>query len=289
MDENYLPALVQAALELLPAEPSDLSAILRSDEQRRALLSRSARSDSTELTGWLCEEIEFSRVEHWYKRIEAAHNDLLVRTVLITDDGYPRQLAACWDSPPMLYVRGHLSSAQTVAIVGSRDAADQTLTSAHGLASSLAADGYSIVSGFAAGIDTAAHLGALDAGGHTVAVMGTGIRRVFPEQNIDLLARVVGQGAVVSQFAPDAPRTSTTFLRRNCVIAGYADVNVVMAGEGRSGSRHQAEQAIRYGRPVLLWEPVLGTQAWALALVECGLAAFFRSPEEVEECLVAVR
>jgi len=93
----------------------------------------------------------------------------------------------------------------------------------------------------------------------------------------------------VSQFAPTAPRTGTTFLYRNNVIAGLADVNVVMSGRERSGSRHQADQAIRYGRRVLLWQPALDGEPWALrAVADDGDAEFVTDARQVVECLPTV-
>lgn len=282
MDESYAAAVSLAALEILPAEPSDLGRILCDDASRATLFSLSADRTAGELVAWLCEEIGIARVETWQKHIERIERDHGVRPVMAHDKDYPHLLRRCWDAPPLLFVRGTLSTRPTVAIVGSRGASRAVTEAAHTVANLAARSGMSVVSGLAAGVDTAAHEGALAAGGHTVAVMGTGIERIFPEGNADLAARIVDHGgALVSQFAPNAPRTSTTFLRRNAVIAGLARVDVVMAGTQRSGSRHQAEQAMRYRRTLLLWRPALARQRWAIEAVESGVAKFIDDPADV--------
>jgi len=278
MEDSYLAAVSLAALEVLPAEPSDLSQILRDQDARVALLTLSADISTDELVSWLCEEIDFSRVETWRKRIEQVERDLAARAIMVHGADYPARLTQCWDAPPVLFVRGSFATAPAVAIVGSRTAAPEATAAADGLARAAVAAGFSVVSGLAAGVDTAAHKAALDAGGHTVAVMGTGIRQIFPAQNVELGEQMAERGALISQFSPDAPRTGTTFLRRNSVIAGLSDIDVVVAGDERSGSRHQAEQATRYGRPLLLWQPTLKLQRWAHAAVDAGVATFIDDP-----------
>lgn len=288
MTDNHLAAVSLAALEILPGEPSDLSTILRNQATRNALADLTASDDSGELVSWLCAEIDYARVETWRKRVEQVERDLNVHVVFAHSAEYPAQLARCWDAPPLLFVRGSLATSVGIGIVGSRAADSPVTQAATALATYAAATGYSVVSGLAAGVDTAAHQGALSAAGHTVAVMGTGIRRIFPAQNAELAEQIVHQrGAVISQFAPNAPRTATTFLRRNSVIAGLADVDVVVAGDERSGSRHQAEQAVRYSRPLLLWRPTLGAQRWANNFVDAGAATFIADPAQISDHIPA--
>jgi DNA processing protein len=282
MDNRELAAVSLAALELLPAEPSDLTRVLGNAEARAALLSLDAcHCAHDELVSWLCSEIDFSRVEIWYKRIEQVERDLAARVVLAHSAEYPARLSSCHDAPPVLFVRGSLTTQPAVAIIGSRQADDEATEAAAALARSAVLHGSSVLSGLAAGVDAAAHRAALEVSGHTVAVLGTGIRRVFPAQNAVLGEQIAERGALISQFVPDAPPTPTTFLRRNSVIAGMADVDVVVSGEERSGSRHQAEQAIRYGRTLLLWQPATGRQRWAQQVVEAGLASFIDEPDAI--------
>ena len=282
MADPHTTAVALAALEMLPAEPSDLAGILDAPEQRAALLALTPAHTSTDLTAWLCTEIDRGRVELWEKRLYHLAQDTPTRAILTSEPDYPDLLATCWDRPPLLFLRGQLQPEQrAVGIVGSRAASDTVLRAVHYLARLLAEQRLTVVSGLAAGVDTAAHEGALAAGGHTVAVLGTGICRVFPAANAGLAARIGATGTLLSQFAPNAPRSPTTFLRRNNVLAGLADISLVMDGQARSGSRHQAEQAIRYGRPVLLWAPTLVAHTWAQQAVDAGVAKFVSSADDV--------
>lgn len=279
MHDIRTAALAMAALELLPAEPSDLAAVLSDPRLRAAFLAGEDAGCPDGLLAYLRENLDPGRVESWEKHLDRLHADDDAVPVLSGDNGYPGLLADCWDRPPVLFVRGTLSSGPSVAVVGSRHTDPATLAATARVAAAAAEAGLTVVSGLAAGVDTAAHSATLAAAGKTVAVMGTGIRRVFPAENAKLAEMIAESGAVVSQFAPDAPRTSTTFLRRNSVIAGLAQTSVVMDGQERSGSRHQAEQAVRYGRQVVLWKPALGLQRWAQHMAATGDAIFAEAAE----------
>jgi DNA protecting protein DprA len=124
--------------------------------------------------------------------------------VSVLDDEYPRNLRRIYNRPPFLFVRGALDNTdeRSVAVVGTRRASPDGLSQAAHLAGELARRGVTVVSGLARGIDTAAHTAALDAGGRTLAVMGTGIDRVYPAENAELAQRIPEQGALVSQFWP---------------------------------------------------------------------------------------
>jgi len=284
MNDSWLIALTLASLEVVPADPSDLVAVLEDHVQRDALVRMTPDEQSSELTGYLCSELDLGRVQQWRKRLQMLADTDPVTAVLTGSADYPQLLGQCWDRPPLLFIRGKLHHARpALAIVGSRAAGPSTLEAAELTAATMATRGISIVSGLAAGVDTAAHRGALAADGHTVAVLGTGIRRVFPEGNDRLAAEIAATGAVVSQFEPHAPRTATSFLRRNNVIAGLSHASLVMDGQERSGSRHQAEQAVRYGRPVYLWAPTLRGQRWAAALQDAGSARFIADPDEITD------
>jgi DNA processing protein len=285
--DSSLAAVVLAALELAPAEPSDISALLDDARTRDAIARLDALRGAPALLDYLVAQLDVGRIEHWRKVLDRLERDDVAVPVLTGDPRYPRLLAECWDRPPLLFMRGlDLQQDQPVlAMVGSRVAGKDTLRSSRDTARGAAAAGATVVSGLAAGVDTQAHTGALDAG-RTVAVLGTGIRHVFPEENGELLGAIERSGTVISQFAPDAPRTGTTFLRRNSVIAGMADVSLVMDGRLRSGSRHQAEQAVRYERQVLLWQPALMHERWAVELA--GANANVRFVDDVEEVLSTV-
>jgi DNA processing protein len=166
------------------------------------------------------------------------------------------------DPPPVLYVRGVLAAeddAPTVAIVGSRAATGAGRTLARGMARDLAAWGATVVSGLARGIDTAAHEGALDAGGRTIAVLGCGLDRTYPPENERLAGRIAERGAVVSEFPLGTAPLPEHFPRRNRVIAGWSQAVVVVEAAARSGALNTARCAADEGRDVLA-VPVHPTQ-----------------------------
>jgi DNA processing protein len=149
-------------------------------------------------------------------------------------------------------VRGRLTAddALAIAVVGSRRATAYGLHAAESLAGDLAARGMTVVSGLARGIDTAAHRGALDAGGRTIAVLGSGIDVIYPPENRSLALEIEARGALLSQFAPGTAPRPWNFPARNRILAGLAlGVVVVEAGE-RSGALITASFAADLGREV---------------------------------------
>lgn len=185
-----------------------------------------------------------------------------VHTML--DDTYPTQLREVLHMPPIVFTRGTLApDTRSVAIVGSRTASREGITIASQLATELSERGYTIVSGGAKGIDSAAHEAALAAGGRTVAVLGTGVRRYFPPENHALHDRIAREGLVLSQFWPDSPGSKHTFPIRNATMSGYVTATVVVEAGERSGTRIQARNAVEHGRPVLLTAKVVHTNRWA--------------------------
>jgi DNA processing protein len=167
------------------------------------------------------------------------------------DPHYPALLASI-PSPPTLDVRGTLEPADAlaVAIVGARQATPYGLEVAETLAADLAARGVTIVSGLARGIDTAAHRGALTAGGRTLAVLGHGIARVYPPENRALADAIVEHGALLSQFPATIGPLAHHFPARNRTLAGLALGVVVVEAAERSGALITAGQAGELGREV---------------------------------------
>lgn len=165
---------------------------------------------------------------------------------------YPSRLRGQADAPSSLTTcGGSLEAERAVAIVGARSATADASRFAHDLASTLARLGVVVVSGGALGIDAAAHRGALDAGGRTWAVAGTGHEHVFPEEHADLFRQIAsGPGAMVWPFAPDY-RHRSGFLARNRVLVALADAVVVVQAGLPSGALRAAASARRLGRP--LW------------------------------------
>ena len=176
---------------------------------------------------------------------------LPARVLASVDADYPALLAATV-SPPTLWVCGTLLDADglAVAIVGARRATSYGLDVAERLAAELAARGVTIVSGLARGVDTAAHRGALAAGGRTIAVLGTGIDGRYPPENRALADEIEANGALVSQFVPGTPAYAGNFPTRNRTIAGLALGIVVVEAAERSGALITAGAAADLGREV---------------------------------------
>jgi DNA processing protein len=145
----------------------------------------------------------------------------------------------------------------SVAVVGTRHPTERGIDQAGQLATGLAASGIPVISGLATGIDSAAHTAALAAGGRTVAVIGTGIDRVYPPQNARLQEEIAAKGLLVSQFLPGSAPTKASFPMRNAVMSGYALATVVVEATYRSGSRMQARLALQHGRHVFLMRSLL--------------------------------
>lgn len=169
----------------------------------------------------------------------------------VADPAYPSLLAAVLPPPP-LYVIGTIKPEDSlaVAIVGSRRATPYGLGVAESLAAELAARGVTIVSGLARGVDTAAHRGALAAGGRTVAVLGSGTDVIYPPENRGLAADIARQGALVSQFPPGTTPRPWHFPVRNRTLAGLALGVIVVEADERSGALITAGLAADLGREV---------------------------------------
>jgi DNA processing protein len=169
------------------------------------------------------------------------------------DPRYPAQLAAVPGMPPALFIEGDpaLLARPQVAIVGSRAASAAGREIAYDFAARLAAHGFAITSGLAAGIDAAAHRGALAAGGVTVAVCGTGLDRVYPAEHRPLAQEIATRGALVSEFPTGTPPVAHNFPRRNRLMSGLARGVLVIEAAARSGSLITARLAGEQGREVM--------------------------------------
>ena len=174
------------------------------------------------------------------------------RIIPASDPAYPAQLRSITDPPALLYVSGDpvVLSGRQVAIVGSRRPTPAGRETAFGFAARLTYSGLIVTSGLAAGIDAAAHRGALAAGGQTVAVCGTGLDEVYPAANGPLAAGIATRGALVSEFPPGSPPRAANFPRRNRLISGLALGVVVVEAAYRSGSLITARLAAEQGREV---------------------------------------
>jgi DNA processing protein len=209
-----------------------------------------------------------------------------MRALTVLDRDYPENLRAVHDRPPLIFVAGTLQpqDARSVAVIGARRASRAGTTSAADIARHLVERGYTVVSGVAAGVDTAAHTAALAAGGRTVAVIGTGLTRCYPPQNAPLQRRIAERNAVISQFWPDTPPSRRTFPLRNATMSGFALATVVVEATERSGARTHARIALNHGRPVLLTSTLLD-QAWARDLADKPGVHVVDSPREITQTI----
>ena len=174
------------------------------------------------------------------------------RIVTINDDTYPPLLKQIDDPPALLYIIGDFppQDAPSIAIVGSRSPTEYGKTISQQLSHQLAERGITVVSGFARGIDTCVHRGALEAGGRTVAVFGSGLSIIYPETNTALATDITESGALISEFPMTMPPRGRNFPRRNRVISGLTLGTLVVEASERSGSLITARHAAEQGREV---------------------------------------
>ena len=173
--------------------------------------------------------------------------------IVTTDDSdYPALLRQIYDPPLVLYVRGTLrpEDAYAIAMVGTRQSTLYGRQTAERLARQLAASGVTVVSGGARGIDSASHEGALQSGGRTIAVLGTGLDIVYPAENVKLYQRIAEQGAVITQFPFGRKGDKQSFPIRNRIVAGMTQGTAVVEANRASGALITANFATEYGRTV---------------------------------------
>ncbi len=193
-----------------------------------------------------------------------------IRLLAYGSDGYPERLEHLYDPPLLLYLRGSLDLVDRrtrgiVAIVGTRRATPYGRRMAREIAAGLAEAGWAVVSGMARGIDGEAHAAALDAGGATIGVLGSGLDFTYPAVHRQLYRRMARDGLLVSEFAPSTPPAPGLFPRRNRIIAALAKAVVVVQAPARSGALITADHALDLGRDVLAvpgpvgLEPSVGT------------------------------
>jgi len=286
LDHELAALVLLLRLQLLPmervatfVEEAGSAIAVLSDEAGRSLLPR---FDSSDVAAAL------SAIQEWRSR------KLDVRAVF--DSSYPASLRGIYNKPPLLFVQGHWDEERdsvSLAVVGTRNPSAEGLRRAAEAATRSVAAGITVLSGMAAGIDTAAHTAALDAAGRTAAVIGTGLDRVFPPQNRALRDRIVASGgAILSQFFPSQPPAKWSFPMRNIVMSGLALATLVIEAGETSGARKQARAALEHGRPVFLPRPLVEEHEWARAMVtqgEHGVRALqVDSIDEIIERLTAI-
>ncbi|GAA1869878.1 DNA-processing protein DprA [Myceligenerans crystallogenes] len=190
-----------------------------------------------------------------------------LRLVTVLDARYPQQLLDIRETPPFLFFEGALRSDDPgMSVVGSRGASAEGIRLAARIAEFLVSQELTVISGLAAGVDTAAHRAALDAGGRTVAFIGTGITKSYPAANAALQREIAERGLVLSQFFPEAAPSKQSFPMRNASMSGYGLATIVVEANEHSGTRIQARLAGQHGRPVILTDSVVRTTTWGAEL-----------------------
>ncbi|MGB7877002.1 MAG: DNA-processing protein DprA [Anaerolineales bacterium] len=191
------------------------------------------------------EKVDLSRI---WNQIQS--KEIQVLTWL--DEAYPQRLKEIEQPPPVLYLRGELSTEDdwAVAIVGSRKVTPYGRQVTEQIASFLAANGITVVSGLARGVDAIAHKAALNAGGRTFAVLGSGVDRIYPPENRALAEQIFEQGAVLSDYAPGTPPEASNFPPRNRIISGLSMAVVVVEAGETSGALITADFAAEQGREI---------------------------------------
>lgn len=201
----------------------------------------------------------------------------------VLDEDYPINLHTIFNLPPFLFYRGELreDDARAVAVVGTREATDMGLKRAAEMVRLLTEHNVTVLSGLARGIDTAAHRATLEAGGRTIAVLGSGMRRIYPSENQELAETIVSSGAVVSQFWPDTPPSRYSFPRRNVTMSGMGQGTVVIEASETSGAKMQARYALQHGKRVWLLRSLVTERPWARKYVDERGAQEVESVEEI--------
>ena len=222
-------------------------------------------------------------VDEQLRRAERAEARLLPAW----DERFPRRLRRIYDPPALLWMRGGLEPAdrRAVAVVGTRRCSEYGRRLAHRFAGALAEHGCTVVSGLAYGIDRAAHEGALDAGGRTLAVFGTGIDRVYPSKHKQLARRIAtgGRGALLSEFPLGAGPDRGHFPARNRVLSGLAAGTLVVESHEQGGALITARQATEQNREVFAVPGALTNDASAGTnrLIQRGHAKLVMEPEDL--------
>ena len=238
----------------------------RSASELQALVSSAISHQLCQVPEGLEETLDITW--EWLQKPAPHHASSAIHKRLLTlaDTDYPSSLMLTPDPPCLLYVIGqtqhlHLLSPaafkapSAVAVVGSRNPTPQGRLNAHDFASSLAQAGLTVVSGLALGVDTEAHRGALHGGSlanplRTVAVVGTGLDRVYPQQNHALALSIAAQGLLISEYPLNTPPINSNFPKRNRLIAGLSQGCLVVEAATRSGSLITAKQALDMGKEV---------------------------------------
>lgn len=207
------------------------------------------------------------------------------RLLVCGNPGFPKNRTYHPKFPDRLWYRGTFKSCDYVAVsvVGSRACTELGEKRAFRLSKELAQAGVTVVSGLAKGIDGAAHRGALAGGGRTLAILGTGLNKIYPYEHKPLALAIQNQGAIISQFLSDFSgfRGGRNFMQRNMVVAGLSQVLVAVEGRERSGTTAAVKDALAQERPVGLLRSLVESEGWAHNLVQSGQAFVVNTLDDV--------
>jgi DNA processing protein len=197
-------------------------------------------------------EIQKGPLEKTVSRELSLLKEIGGRIITLKDDDYPKRLRDIYDPPALLYLRGELRNEDelSIAIVGSRKTSPYGRWITEKIGQDLARHGVTVVSGMARGIDSVAHLGALQGRGRTIAVLGSGIDVIYPSENRNLFYQIIDQGAVLSEFPMGSPPEGGHFPKRNRIISGLSMGVVIVQASSESGSLITAGYALEQGREV---------------------------------------
>lgn len=241
---NLVPGMGPARIARLVAHCGSIEAAWHADAFALAAAGVEARASAALLAARARLDLDAE-----LERVARAGATLLT----LDDPAYPRLLRNIPGAPPLIYVRGSINAADewAVAVVGTRGPTTYGREAAYRLAGDLARSGVTIVSGLALGVDAIAHSATLEAGGRTLAVLGSGVDMPYPERNRKLAARVVEQGALISDYPLGTPPTAANFPPRNRLISGLSRGTLVIEAGERSGALITVEFALEQGREVL--------------------------------------
>lgn len=219
----------------------------------------------------------------WRQNLQAVEREG-VTVIPHNSPHYPKRLLEIPDAPVLLYVQGKIIPAdqRCIAVIGTRQASIYGLEMAQKFAYELAKAGYTIVSGLARGIDTAAHQGALS-GGRTLAVIGSGLSDIYPAENRGLAERIVSQGAVISEFSMLTPPDRQNFPQRNRIVSGMVMGVLLIEAPVKSGAMITMEKAACYGRPLFALPGRIDSENFRgnHALIKQGRALLVESATEI--------
>jgi len=242
---SMIPGIGGATARKLVERFGTVDAVFEADESALLAVPRITPDITRQIRNALLENVEAELV---------SLDDEGITVLALEDNGYPELLRGASDAPSVLFVRGLVQPADTraIAIIGTREPSDRGLQTAQRLASELAARGWTVISGLALGIDTAAHRGALAArDGRTLAVLGSGLRVVHPRENAGLAEEISTRGALLSELHPSTPPRGPQLMARDRIISGLSCAVIVVEAGEKSGSLDTASKARRQSRLVL--------------------------------------